>query len=120
MSHIVSIQTKVHDPVAIDAACHRLSLAAPKQGTAKLFRGDASGLLVQFPGWQYPAVIDTLSGTIKFDNFSGHWGDETHLHRFLQCYAAEKVKIEARKRGHTVTEQQLDNGSIKLQIVEGT
>ena len=73
MSHIVTIQTKVHDPVAIAAACQRLSLAAPVQGTAQLFSGEATGLLVQFPGWQYPAVIDTLSGTVKFDTFEGNW-----------------------------------------------
>jgi hypothetical protein len=60
MSHIVTIQTKVHDPAAVAAACRRLQLPAPVQGTAELFSGQATGLLVQLPGWQYPAVIDTL------------------------------------------------------------
>jgi hypothetical protein len=50
MSHIVSIQTKVRDPSAIAAACQRLNLPTPTQGTAKLFSGNASGLLVQLPG----------------------------------------------------------------------
>ncbi len=31
----------------------------------------AAGLLVQFPGWQYPAVINTTTGTISYDNFGG-------------------------------------------------
>jgi len=69
MSHIVEIQTKLHDPVAIGAACQRLGLPAPVQGTASLFSGEATGLLVQLPGWQYPAVIDTATGTVKYDNF---------------------------------------------------
>ena len=58
MSHIVTIQTKVHDPAAVAAACQRLQLPAPVQGTAQLFSGQATGLLVQLPGWQYPVVID--------------------------------------------------------------
>ena len=77
------------------------------------------GLLVQLPGWQYPAVIDTKTGEVKYDNFEGHWGDQAHLDRFLQMYAVEKAKLEARKKGFTVSEQSLNDGSIKLQIIEG-
>jgi hypothetical protein len=47
------------------------------------------------------------------------WGDPKHLDRFLQAYACEKAKIEARKRGHAVSEQQLADGSIKLTIQVG-
>jgi len=71
MSHIVTIQTKVHDPLAVAAACRRLNLTEPVQGTAKLYSGEADGLVVQFPGWKYPAVIDPLTGTVRYDNFSG-------------------------------------------------
>lgn len=119
MSHIVSIQTKVRDPAAIAAACQRMNLPAPTEGTAKLFSGQASGFLVQLPGWEYPAVIDTATGNVVYDNFEGHWGDLAHLHRFLQMYAVERAKLEARKKGYTVTEQAVNDGSIKLQIIEG-
>jgi hypothetical protein len=119
MSHIVSIQSKVRDPIAITSACARLNLPTPVQGTAKLFSGECAGLLVQFPGWQYPAVIDTQTGTVKFDNFNGRWGDQQYLDRFLQMYAVEKAKLEARKKGYFVTEQTVSDGSIKLQIIEG-
>lgn len=118
MSHIVTIQTKVHDPHAVAAACRRLNLASPVQGTARLYSGEAEGLVVRFPGWHYPAVIDPLTGTVRYDNFNGHWGDQVQLDRFLQAYAVEKAALEARKRGHAVTEQLLEDGSIKLQIVE--
>lgn len=47
------------------------------------------------------------------------WGDQGHLNRFLQIYAVEKAKLEARKKGYTVSEQSLNDGSIKLQIIEG-
>ena len=118
MSHIVTIETKVHDPVAVAAACQRLNLPAPVQGTAELFSGEATGLIVHLPGWQYPAVIDTLSGAVKYDNYGGAWGDEAHLHRFLQIYAVETVKLESRKKGYTISEQSLQDGSIKLQVIE--
>jgi hypothetical protein len=119
LSHIVQIQTKLHDPVAIRDACLRLGLPAPVQGTATLYSGEASGLLVQLPGWEYPAVIDTLTGVVRYDNYNGAWGDPVHLDRFLQRYAVEKARLEARKKGYTVTEQALQDGSIKLQLVEG-
>lgn len=119
MSHLVTIQTKVRDLSAISAACTRLNLPAPVQGTAKLFSGECAGLLVQLPGWQYPAVIDAQTGEVKFDNFEGHWGEQKHLDRFLQMYAVERAKLEARKKGYAISEQALNDGSIKLQIVEG-
>jgi hypothetical protein len=34
-------------------------------------------------------------------------------------YAVERAKIEARKKGHTVTEQTLPSGEIKLTIRVG-
>jgi hypothetical protein len=119
MSHIVEITTKLHDPAAVAAACQRLGLAAPVQGTAQLYSGQATGLLIQLTGWQYPAVIDTLTGTVRYDNYGGAWGEEQHLHRFLQAYAVERAKLEARKKGYAVSEQALEDGSIRLRILEG-
>ncbi len=118
MSHIVQIESKLHDPAAVAAACQRLGLAAPVQGTAQLFSGEATGLLVQLPGWQYPAVIDTLTGTVRFDNYNGALGEQAQLDRLLQAYAVEKTKIEARRQGHSVWEQTQQDGSIKLQILD--
>ncbi len=119
MSHIVRIQTKIHDPIAVAAACQRMGLAAPVQGTAQLFSGEAAGLLVQLPDWRYPAVVDTLTGTIRYDNYGGHWGEQRHLDRFLQMYAVERTKQEARKKAYVVEEQALQDGSIRLRIREG-
>jgi hypothetical protein len=120
MSHIVRIQTQVHDPAGVAEACRRLGLPEPVHGTVRLYSGAATGLLVQLPGWQYPAVIDPAAGTIQFDNFGGRWGDQQHLHRFLQMYTVEKTKLEGRKKGYSVSEQALQDGSILLQIREGS
>ena len=119
MSHIVTIKSKLQDPGAIAAACARLNLPAPTQGTATLFSGACAGLLVRLPGWEYPVVIDIGTGEVRFDNFEGAWGDQRELDRLLQIYAVEKCRLEARKQGHHVTETALEDGSVKLQIVEG-
>ena len=119
MSHIVTIATKVRDPAAVRAACQRLGLEQPAEGKAQLFSSEASGLVVQLKDWQYPLVIDVQTGEVRYDNYGGAWGAQEQLDKFLQCYAAEKVKIEARKRGYVVSEQALENGSIRLQIIEG-
>jgi hypothetical protein len=118
MSHIVTIQTKVRDPAAVAAACARMNLPAPTVGTAALFGGQVNGLLVRLPGWTYPAVVDLATGEVKFDNFEGRWGDRAQLDRFLQLYPIERAKLEAKANGFPVTEEALENGSIKLEIIE--
>lgn len=116
MSHLVHIQTEIRDPIAIRAACGRLALPEPVFGETKLFSSLAVGWAVQLPEWRYPVVCDVATAKIAFDNFGGRWGNEAHLHQFLQIYAVEKTKREARLSGHEVFEQQLPNGSIRLQI----
>ena len=118
MSHIVTIATRVHDPAAVAAVCKRLGLAEPVHGKAKLYSGEAEGLQLQLPGWRYPAVIDAVTGAVHYDNFQNRWGEQQRLDRFLQLYAVEKAKIEARKRGYQVSEQSLQDGSVKVQIIE--
>jgi len=116
VSHIVTVKTEVRDVVAVRAACRRLGLAEPTHGTVKLFSGEATGLAVQLPEWSYPVVCDAAKGQIHYDNFGGRWGSQTELDRFLQIYAVERAKLEARRRGHSVAEQALPDGSIKLTI----
>jgi hypothetical protein len=117
MSHIVSIRTEIKDLAAVRAACVRLGLSAPVDGTHKLFNDQqAIGYAVRLNGWLYPAVVDLTSGGIQYDNFGGSWGADSELARFKQAYAIEKAKLEARKLGHNCREQVLADGSIKLTI----
>ena len=97
MSHVVTIETKIHDSVAVSAACQRLNLAVPVQGKAQLYSGEGTGLIVQLPDWRYPIVIDILTGLVRYDNFNGVWGAEVELARFRQAYAVERAKLEARR-----------------------
>ena len=119
MSHIVQVHTQVRDPVAIEAACQRLKLPQPQFGVTQLFNAQAIGWQVQLPQWRYPAVCDTALGVIHYDNFEGRWGDPKHLDQFLQAYAIEKCRLEARRAGHTVIEQHLEGGFVKLTVQVG-
>ena len=118
MSHIVTIKTQIKDPVAIAAASARLGLDVPVVGTAELYGGQVNGMIIRLPGWIYPAVADLATGEVQFDNYEGNWGERAELDKFLQAYAVEKAKLEARTKGFAVTEEALTDGSIKLQIME--
>ena len=119
MSHIVKIQTQVRDEAAVHAACHRRQLAAPERGKHRLFSREVEGLAVRLRDWQFPAVCQLETGELLFDNFGGRWGEQRELDGFIQAYAVEKARIEARRRGHSVTEQSLADGSIKLTVQVG-
>jgi len=118
LSHVVTIKTEVHDHSAVSAACRRLELPPPILGTAQLFSGEAAGLIVRLTDWTYPVVIDTTTG--RFATITTMAPGATRATwRFLQIYAVEKARIEARKKGHQFTEQSLADGSIKLTIRVG-
>ena len=117
MSHLVTIKTEVRDAAAIRAACTRMKLPAPMEGEVKFFDGaKATGWKVQLPDWRYPIVCQA-SGQVKYDNFNGCWGKQVHLDRFIQGYACEKAKQEARRKGFPVTEASMPDGSIRLTIL---
>ena len=119
LSHVVEIKTEVRDEQAVRAACVRLQLAPPEHKTVTLFSATAAGLCLQLPGWQYPVVCNLQSGSVQYDNYKGAWGKQAELNRFLQGYAVEKAKIEARKKGHTCSESHLDDGSIRVTVHVG-
>ena len=119
MSHIVEIKTEVRDEAAVKAACVRLQIPTPEHKTVRLFNAPATGLCVQLPGWSYPVVSNLATGKLQYDNYQGHWGEQKHLHSLLQAYAVEKAKIEARKKGHAVSETNLHDGSIRVTIRVG-
>jgi len=119
MSHLVEIQTQVTSEVAVQAACRRLRLAPAVQETVTLYSATASGLAVRLPGWRYPLVCDLASGSIRYDNFEGAWGATRELDAFVQAYAVERATLEARCRGHWVSETMLADGSVKLTLRVG-
>jgi hypothetical protein len=119
LSHVVEIKTEVRDEAAVKAACTRLQLPTPENKTCRLFNATATGLCVQLPGWSYPVVANLATGQLQYDNYNGHWGEQARLNAFLQAYAVEKAKIEARKKGHSVSETRLQDGSIRVTVRVG-
>jgi hypothetical protein len=119
VSHIVSISTEVRDESAVQSACRRLHLPRAVRGTFELYSSTETGLGIELPHWKYPVVANTETGQLRYDNYGGRWGAQEFLDQFLQRYAVERAAIEARKRGHSVVEQKLDNGSIKLTVNVG-
>lgn len=119
MSHIVEIRTELRDANGVRAACDRLQLEPPVDGKTRLYSGEVEGLAVRLRDWRYPVVFQTATGEAKYDNFNGRWGEQGRLDEFFQAYAVEKAKIEARRKGHNVTEQSLSDGSIKLTVQVG-
>ena len=119
LSHIVEIKTEVKDEAAVKAACVRLQVPTPEHKTVRLFNATATGLCVQLSGWSYPVVCNLQTGQVQYDNYNGHWGEQKELNSFLQAYAVEKTKIEARKKGHSVSETRLQDGSIRVTVKVG-
>ena len=122
MSHIVEIQTKIvgkEGETAVNEACSRLHLPRATRGTFQLYSTEATGLAIQLPDWKFPVVANTETGQLSYDNYQGRWGRQAVLFEFLKYFAVQRTKIEARRKGHSVVEQQLDNGSIKLTVQVG-
>ena len=119
MSHVLTIESQIRDPAAITLACERLKLPPPRHGLFQLFSAQAIGWGVQLRNWRYPVICQTESGQLQYDNFEGRWGEISHLNAFLQRYAVEAARLAARLEGHTVLEQSLADGSIKLLIQVG-
>lgn len=47
------------------------------------------------------------------------WGENRYLDLFLQAYAVERTRQEAHRKGYSVTEQSLSDGSVKLTVQVG-
>ncbi len=113
MSHIVQIKTQIRDAAAVEAACRRLGLKMPLRRTAKLFSGEASGLTVELLRLAIPGGDRRFSAAAGSPTTTSVVAGEAkrQFEAFIQSYAVEKARIEARKRGHSVTEQKLPDGS---------
>ena len=81
-----------------------------------LFSVTATGWQVQLPDWSDPVICDVDQSQLHFDNYGGRWGEQRHLDQFLQTYAVERAKLEARRQGHSAIEQVLTDGSFKVTI----
>ena len=119
MSHIVSIKTEVRDPAAVAAACRRLGLPEPVHGTARLFEGEATGLLVKLPGWLYPVVVRHRHRPGPLRQLRRAVGRRRSTST-ASCRSTpwRRPSWRPARRATPSAEQALDDGSIRLQIIE--
>ena len=145
MSHIVTIQTELRDLAAIKAACKRMGWELLEgqhafkwygryvgdyrafekqladQGIAVKDYGKCDHA-IRVPGAEYEIGLVQKGGKIVplWDFYSpgglGNIKQENGMGGFLQAYATEKAKLEARRKGYTVTERTLPTGEIQLQV----
>ena len=113
------METQIRDVNALRQACNYLQLEPPIQGTYELYNSTEIGWGVQLCDWKYPVVFKVEASEAAFDNYEGRWGNPQRLEELIQRYAVEKTKIEARRQGHSVTEQSLADGSVKLTVSVG-
>ncbi|NNJ24328.1 DUF1257 domain-containing protein [Alienimonas chondri] len=119
MSHVVTIETKLRNSAALSAACVRLKLPEPKREKVKFFDGaEHSGLAVRPPGFVYPVLVQP-DGAVRCDTYEGRWGDDAFLGRLKQAYAIEAAKLQAKARGHRISETPLPDGGVKLTVTAG-
>jgi hypothetical protein len=96
-----------------------LKLDEPVHGTFQLYGSQETGCGVHLRDWKYPIICKLETGELRYDDHGGRWGNARRLGEFLQGYAVERTKLEARKQGYTASEQLLADGSIKVTINAG-
>ena len=135
MSHIVTVKTEVRDLTAIRAACRRLGWELKEGqrsyrwfgewvGDSPLPEGvnkDTLGTCahaIAVPGARYEIGLQkTPTGfRVLWDYWNPGGLTQGTGGQFLQAYAVEKARIEARKQGRSVREETLKDGSIRLTV----
>ncbi len=119
MSHVVKCKDNMKNRGALDTAIQNLGLQNLGQGTFKLYGGrQVTGLGVTLPDWKFPIVINPETGEASYDNYGGSWGKQIELDKLVQRYSIEVAQEQALLSGYTVTEKELENGDVELEMVQ--
>ena len=121
MSHISKIELEVKDLAVLSQACTRLGLSLVKaQKTFRWYGQEAQcDHCIRVPGASYEIGVIGRNGWYELNcdyydkNLEKVLGRKGGL--LKQAYAAEKTRIEARKKGYSVIERQTETG-IQLHV----
>jgi hypothetical protein len=121
MSHISKIELEVKDLGVLGQACTRLGLSLIKgQKTFRWYGQEAQcDHCIRVPGADYEIGVNSRGGSYELNcdfydkNLEKVIGQKGGL--LKQAYAAEKTRIEARKKGYSVIERQTETG-IRLHV----
>ena len=121
MSHISKIELEVKDLGTLGQACSRLGLELLKNMKTFKWYGQEAPCdhCIRVPGASYEIGILSKGGSYELNcdfydkNLEKVIGQKGGL--LKQAYAAEKTRIEARKKGYSVIERQTETG-IRLHV----
>jgi hypothetical protein len=121
MSHISKIELEVKDLGVLSQACTRLGLSLIKaQKTFRWYGQEAPcDHCIRVPGASYEIGVISRDGSYELGcdyydkNLETVIGQRGGL--LKQAYAAEKTRLEARKKGYSVIERQTATG-IRLHV----
>ena len=116
MSHISNIELEVKDVGILGQACTRLGLQLVRDQRAFKWYGQEAQCdhCIRVPGANYEIGVLSRSGSYELNcdfydkNLEKVVGQKGGL--LKQAYAAEKTRIEARKKGYSVIERQTETG----------
>lgn len=122
MSHISKIELEVNDLNTLDRACKRLGLQLVKGQNSFRWYGRKGGTcdhVIRIPEADYEIGITRTEGLYELNcdyydrNIGNAIGENGGL--LKQAYAVEKTKTEARFKGYSVIEKQIEDG-IRLHV----
>ncbi|MEI6809736.1 MAG: DUF1257 domain-containing protein [bacterium] len=122
MSHFTTIETQIKDILALANACIEMGLTLSGNAEARGYGSNTlkGDYVIRLKGPYDIAVNLQKDGSygLTTDWWDGHVEKEVGkaYGRLLQLYAVHKASIEARRKGHTVRRQQMQDGSIKVSI----
>jgi len=115
MSHTTKCNLTVTNEAAVLRAAEVLQLRVRAGREHKLYDGTrVQGVAVDLPGWQYPAIFNTKTGTIYYDNYNGGWGQQLELDKFIQRYTVEALTEEAINKQYSIQQTVAENGDITM------
>lgn len=124
MSHIATIKVEIKDLSALEAACARLGLTFKRgQERYKWYQGTSpcAHAISHADAAYEVGIVAKEDGTyeLAWDNFiagglTALIGD--HAENLVQAYAIEAAKNAAMLQGHSVYEEALADGSVRLHV----
>lgn len=121
MSHISKIELQILDLAVLKQACTRLGLTFVEgQKTFKWFSQEGNcdhAIKLPTANYEIGVVKQGAKYELQCDFFDSGLGQAIGLNggKLKQAYAVEKTKIEARRKGYSVTEQQVE-GAVKVHV----
>lgn len=122
MSHFSTVETLLRDPEAIRAAAKELGYEVLDNAEVRGYGGKktTANLVVRLKGTYDLGLQGKADGSyaIVCDWWQGHVASELGegACKLLQRYGVCKTRLEARKHGYNVSEQQQQDGSILMRL----